>query len=120
MIEFLPQNEGHLVAVSFKGKVTHEEIEALTPMIDAQIDREGGSICLLLDLLEFEGWEDLHAVWDHFILVKNHHKFVTRIAILGHEDWERRFAEYAVRFTFAEVGYYEKGGRETAIAWLTR
>ena len=118
MIDFLPQNDGQLVALKFSGKVSHEEIEGLTPMLDVQIEKDGGAIRLLLDLVDFEGWEDLHAVWDHFILVKDHHKFVERIAILGDEDWERRFAEFAVRFALADVGYYEPGGREAAVAWL--
>ena len=117
MIQFLPQNDGQLVAVKFTGRVTHVEIEGLTPMIDAQIEKEG-KIQLLLDLLDFDGWEDLHAVWDHFILVKNHREYVERIALLGNEDWERRFAELAGRFSIAEVGYYGADEREAALEWL--
>ncbi len=119
MIEFLPQNDGQLVALRFTGRITHVEIEALTPMLDVQIEKDGGKIQLLLDLLDFEGWEDLHALWDHFILVKNHHEFVERIAVLGDQEWERRFAELAGRFSLADVGYYGEDGREAALIWLT-
>jgi hypothetical protein len=118
MIEFLPQNDGNLVALNLQGKITHEEFEALTPMIDSQIEKDGGEIRLLLDLVEFEGYEDLHALWEHFVLVKNHHKFVKRVAVLGSAEWEKRFAQLAGQFALADVGYYEAGEMEDAIGWL--
>ena len=118
MIEFLPQNDGNLVALRFIGKLGHEDFEALTPILDEQIEKDGGTIRLLLDLGEFEGWEDLHAMWEHFVLVKNHHSQVERIAVLGDEDWERRLAELADRFGVAEVGYYTLDRTEAAIVWL--
>jgi len=118
MIEFLPQNDGKLVALNFDGKISHEEFEALAPMIDAQIEKDGGEICLLLDLVDFEGYEDLHALWEHFVIVKNHHKSVRRIAIVGDEEWERRFAQLANQFSLAEVGYYASGEMAAAVNWL--
>ncbi len=120
MIEFLPQNDGHLIALKFSERVEQTEIEALEPMLDAQIEKTGAPIQLLIDLLDFEGWGDLHAVWEHFLLVKHHHKQVSRIAVLGDQVWERRFAELAARFGQASVGYYDGGGREEAIKWLMR
>lgn len=119
MIEFLPQNDGNLVALNFDGKITHEELEALEPMIDAQIEKDGGEIRLLLDLVDFEGYEDLHAMWEHFIIVKNHHSAVKRIAILGDEEWERRVAQLAARFSLADVGFYEPGETAAALEWLS-
>ncbi len=118
MIEFLPQNDGNLVAIRFVGKLEHEEFEQLSPILEKQIERDGGTIRLLLDLSEFEGWEDLHAIWEHFILVKTHHASVERIAVIGHADWERRLAEFADRFAVAEVGYYTPDRSEAAILWL--
>jgi hypothetical protein len=120
MIQFLPQNDGNLVAIKLSGTVTHEEFEALEPMLDDQIDRDGGSIALLLDLLEFEGYEDLHALWEHFTIVRKHNDEVKRIAVLGNREWERRFAELAVRLVVADVGYYGAGEQEQAIEFLQR
>lgn len=120
MIQFLPQNDGNLVAIKLTGTVTHEEFEALEPMLDEQIDQDGGEIALLLDLLEFEGHEDLHALWEHFTLVRRHHEAVQRIAVLGSEDWEQRFAELAVRLGVADVGYYRGGEELQAIEFLQR
>ena len=120
MIEFLPQNEGHLVALRFHGKLEHEDFEQLAPLLDEQIDVEGGSIRLLIDLEDFEGYEDLHALWDHFLLVKDHHKAVERIAVVGDEDWERLLVEYVGRFTNAEVGYYAAKRHDAALEWLAR
>ncbi|HIG11568.1 MAG: STAS/SEC14 domain-containing protein [bacterium] len=118
MIDFLPQNRGNLVALRFIGKVGHAEFEQLGPLLDAQIEKDGGTIRLFLDLGEFEGWQDLHAAWDHFILVKQHNKAVERIAVIGTEDWERRLADLMLRFAVAEVGYYAPDRTEAAILWL--
>jgi hypothetical protein len=120
MIQFLPQNDGNLVAIKLTGTVTHEEFEALEPMLDDQIDRDGGEIVLLLDLLDFDGYEDLHAAWEHFTMVRRHNDEVRRVAVLGNQEWERRFAELAVRFLVADVGYYGSGEEEQAIAFLQR
>jgi hypothetical protein len=118
MIEFLPQNDGNLVAIRFVGKLEHEDFEALTPILDEQIEKDGGKIRLLLDMDEFEGWENLQAMWDHFVLVRSHNKSVERIAVIGHEEWERRLAEMLVRFAVAEVGYYTPDRTQAAILWL--
>ena len=120
MIQFLPQNDGNLVAIQFSGKLTHEEFETLEPMLDDQIDKDGGEICLLLDLREFDGYEDLHAMWEHFSVVRKHHGEVKRIALLGNKEWERRFAELAVRFVYADVGYFEDDDLAGAIEFLQR
>jgi len=118
MIEFLPQNGNNLVALNFSGKLEHEDFERLTPVLDEQIKASGGSVRLFLDLRDFDGWEDLHAMWDHFVLVKNHHKFVERIAIVGDEEWERRIAQLADRFALAEVGFYAPERHDAALLWL--
>ena len=115
MIEFLPQNDGQLIALKFSESVSRVEIETLEPMLDAQIEKSGESILLLVDLLDFDGWDDLQAIWEHFLLVKHHHKHVIRVAVLGDQEWERRFAELAARFGQASVGYYGADGREEAL-----
>lgn len=120
MIEFLPQNDGNLVALRFVGKLAHEDFEALSPLLDEQIEKDGGRIRLLLDLGAFDGWEDLHALWEHFVLVKDQHSRVERIAVLGDADWERRLAELADRFALAEVGFYTPDRTQAAIEWLAR
>lgn len=104
--------------LSFRGigKLTHQDYQTITPMIDSALDGVAERhVKAFFDLSELEGWE-LHAAWDDFRLGLRHGKDFGKIAIFGHKGWQHFGAKVGAWFVSGEVRYFE--GEDEALAWL--
>lgn len=104
--------------VSFKavGKLTHEDYEKITPMLDAALNGvDDPQVKVLVDGTEMEGWE-LRAAWDDFKLGLRHGNKFEKIAIFGNRNWQEIAAKIGTWFVSGEVRYFED--HDKAVAWL--
>lgn len=100
------------------GKLTHQDYEIITPMIDnAVLNVEAPEIKALFDGTEFEGWE-LRAAWDDLRLGLKHGKEFSKLAIVGNKPWEKYLSKIADWFVTGEVAYFEK--YQEAVNWLEK
>ena len=99
-----------------QGKLTHEDYETITPMIDSALaEVKDPNIKALIDGTELEGWEP-RAAWDDFRLGLKHGSEFEKIAIYGNKDWQKIAAKIGSWFTSGEVKYFKN--YEEAVAWL--
>lgn len=98
------------------GKLTHEDYETITPMIDSALEGvKDPGIKALVDGTEMEGWEP-RAAWDDFKLGLKHGSEFEKIAICGNKNWQEFAAKIGSWFVSGEVRYFEN--RDQALAWL--
>ncbi|WP_167631764.1 STAS/SEC14 domain-containing protein [Mariprofundus ferrooxydans] len=98
------------------GKLTHEDYEKITPMIDSALKGvTDAKVNMFLDASELEGWE-LRAAWDDFRLGLKHGSEFDRIAIFGNKKWQSYAAKMGSWFIAGEVKYFEDAN--AAIGWL--
>ena len=98
------------------GKLTHEDYETITPMIDSALDGvKEAKVKVLIDGTELEGWE-LRAAWDDFKLGLKHGGEFEKIAIYGNKNWQEITAKICSWFISGEVKYFEN--YDGALAWL--
>ena len=98
------------------GKLTHEDYEIMTPMIDSALSAvKEPQVKVLIDGTELEGWE-LRAAWDDFKLGLKHNNEFVRIAIYGNKRWQEMTAKVGGWFISGEVKYFES--EEEALIWL--
>jgi hypothetical protein len=98
------------------GKLTHEDYEAITPMIDSALGAViEPRVRVLIDGTELEGWE-LRAAWDDLKLGLRHGSEFEKIAIYGNKGWQEIAARIGGWFVSGEVQYFED--RESALEWL--
>lgn len=98
------------------GKLTHEDYETITPMIDAALEGvKEPKVKVLIDGTEMEGWE-LRAAWDDFKLGLKHGSEFDKIAIYGNKNWQEITAKIGGWFISGEVQYFER--YDEALAWL--
>ena len=112
------ERSGSDVFLSIKaiGKLTHEDYETITPMIDSALNAvKEPQVKALIDGTELEGWE-LRAAWDDFKIGLKHGNEFVKIAIYGNKNWQEIAAKVGARFVSGEVKYFEN--EEDAIAWL--
>ncbi|MDO6708855.1 STAS/SEC14 domain-containing protein [Photobacterium sp. 1_MG-2023] len=98
------------------GKLTHEDYEQITPLIDdALAEVEDPIVNIYFDGSEFEGWE-LQAAWDDLKLGLKHGKKFRRIAVYGNQKWMDMMAKVGSWFISGEVRRFDTPF--DALAWL--
>ena len=104
------------LALKAIGKLTHEDYEIITPMIDSALSAvKQPRVKVLIDATELEGWEP-RAAWDDFKLGLKHGNEFDKIAIHGNRKWQEVGARVGSWFISGEVKYFEN--REDALDWL--
>ena len=112
------ERSGSVFFLSLKaiGKLTHEDYETITPMIDSALNAvKEPQVKALIDGTELEGWE-LRAAWDDFRIGLKHGNEFVKIAIYGNKHWQEIAAKVGAWFISGEVKYFEN--EEEALAWL--
>ena len=104
------------IKLKITGTLTHDDYELMVPMIENALqDISEPKITILIDALEFNGWE-LHAMWDDLKFGFNHANEFTKIAFVGNKKWE----EYAIKisswFMIGDLEYFEN--MNDAIIWV--
>ena len=98
------------------GKLTHEDYEIITPMIDSALGSvKDPKVKAIIDGTELEGWE-LRAAWDDFRIGLKHGNEFEKIAIYGNKNWQEISAKVGSWFISGEVKYFDR--YEDALAWL--
>ncbi len=98
------------------GKLTHEDYEVITPMIDSALAGiKDADVHMLIDGTEMEGWE-ARAAWDDFKLGIKHGREFKKIAIYGNKNWQEIAAKLGSWFVSGEVKYFENFNE--ALEWI--
>src|SRR3974390_923830 len=78
---------GTILRIVAPRKLYAEDFQQITPDIDSFISQHG-KIRLLIDVSSFHGWNDAAALLKHIQFVKDHHRKVERIAVVGARSWQ--------------------------------
>lgn len=116
MIHQVPVQEENIVAFHVSGRLTHADYEAFLPRLE-QLIRENGKLSVLLELIDFKGW-DLSAAWDDFRFGTAHGDDFERIAIVGHGALQHWMAILAQPFTSASIRCFGEDQIGDAWGWL--
>jgi hypothetical protein len=109
-------NDEMFLKIKAIGKLTHEDYEVMTPMIDAALSEvKQPRVKVLFDGTELEGWE-LRAAWDDFKIGLTHRNEFFKIAIYGNKNWLAISSKIGSWFISGETKYFEK--ERDALVWL--
>ncbi len=109
-------DENFYLTLKAIGRLTHQDYEVITPMIDAALKEvESPRIKALFDVTEMQGWE-LRAAWDDFKLGLKHGCEFDKIAIYGNKHWQEIIANIGSWFISGQIEYFED--YQQSITWL--
>lgn len=109
-------NSNIFLSLKATGKLTHEDYQTITPMLDAALKSvQDPKVKVLFDGTELEGWE-ARAAWDDFKLGLKHGSEFDKIAIYGNKNWQQISARIGSWFISGEVRYFEH--MDDALSWL--
>ena len=109
-------NSNIFLSLKATGKLTHEDYQTITPMLDAALNSvQDPKVKVLIDGTELEGWE-ARAAWDDLKLGLKHGSEFDKIAIYGNKNWQEISARIGSWFISGEVSYFEN--MDDALLWL--
>lgn len=90
------------------GKLTHEDYEKLSPMLDSALnDVPNTKVCVLFDTSEMEGW-DLRAALDDLKLGLKHGGKFEKVAVYGDKNWQKLATKIGAWFMSGDVRFFER------------
>lgn len=108
MIELIDENEGNLLAVRARGKLTEDDYAGvLIPYVESTLQRAGKVRALFCMDKTFQGWS-MRAAWANTRLVLRHRADFEKIAMIGAPAWEvccAKFANLVVRGRIKAFGH---------------
>ncbi|WP_423841002.1 STAS/SEC14 domain-containing protein [Vibrio mytili] len=105
-----------LLVFKARGKLTHEDYEAIVPVLDASLEGINSKhLKMLVDITEFSGWE-LRAAWDDFQLGLKMGFTIEKIAIYGDKNWQELAAKVGSWFISGDIESF--GSYDSAVKWL--
>lgn len=116
MIRQMPVQEQNIVAFRVSGRLSHADYQAFLPQLE-DLMKQYGPLSILLELVDFRGW-DLAAAWDDFRFAVAHPNDFQRIAIVGESALQRWMTLMAKPFTSAKIRYFAQGETSEAWNWL--
>lgn len=109
-------NDEFFLTLKAKGKLTHSDYLAMTPVIDSALaEVKHPQIKALFDATELEGWE-LSAAWDDFKLGLKHGNQFVKLALYGNKGWQEIATKIGNWFIAGEIRYFES--ETEALDWL--
>ncbi len=116
MIKRIPVEDKNIFAFQAIGKLGAEDYATFLPQLEELIRRHG-RISLLVELIDFEGW-DSKAAWEDFRFGLGHDRDFERIAIVGDSKWEQAMVALANLFTRTRMKFFRREDIDQAWSWL--
>ncbi len=117
MFQVLEQGAGRVVCLKVTGKITAEDMKAMTRCLEAEIAGGHGPIRLLSDVSDFEGME-IAAFWRDLTFSLKHVGDFDRVAVVGSKTWIEWWTKGLSPFVKAEARCFPPEAIDQAWAWL--
>jgi len=106
-----------VLQVRLRGKVDSEAYDNAIEDLNSFFEGHE-TIRLLIDLRDFDGWQGLDALRDHFYLVRGHAARVQRAAIVGDAGWQSMAVQVGKRAFGIDARHFPAKEFEEAKTWL--
>jgi hypothetical protein len=118
MITFdLSINDGVLM-VTPEGPLASDDFKELAMAVDPYIEEHGKLNGLMIYTESFPGWEDFEALVSHFRFVKDHHRNLTKVALVTDSKVASVAETMAKHFVSAEIKHFDFDSKDAALSWL--
>ena len=116
MHEFLP-DEG-IFLIRPQGPIQADDFERVAKVVDPYIEQNGKLRGVMVEARSFPGWDTFAALLSHLRFVRDHHRFVAKVAAVSDSAILSIAPQIAKHFVKAEFRHFDADNREAALAWL--
>ena len=113
----LLQKEGILL-LRPQGPLHAGDFESVTKLVDPYIEQAGGLKGVMIEAASFPGWDSFAALVSHLRFVRDHHRFITKVAAVSDSAVLSIVPHIVKHFVKAELRHFNATEREAALSWL--
>ena len=118
MIEYNLDATHSVLNMRFTSALTVDDLVNIAKVVDQHIEATGGLAGLIIEIPEFPGWESFEAMITHFRLVRDHHKYIKKAAVVTDSTLVKVIESIGSHFVSAEVKQFPGGQTEAAKQWI--
>ncbi|HEX4986366.1 MAG TPA: STAS/SEC14 domain-containing protein [Burkholderiales bacterium] len=119
MIESSLDAAEYILYVKPVGKLDRADFSELAQKVDSFIGDHGTLRGVIIEAVAFPGWEDFGAMVAHFRFVRDHHKRISKIAVVTDSPLGTAAEKLASHFVSAEIRRFHAGETQAAKQWIT-
>ena len=116
MLEFLPQDNKHVIAIKASGCIEHEDHMAVAAMLDKVTEAED-KFSLYFDISEVQNWDVVEIFDEMLILLHNWGRF-DKVAVMGISAEEKLAVKIVNVFIPGDLRFYSIDQDIEAQKWL--
>jgi acyl-CoA synthetase (NDP forming) len=118
-VSVLESDVPNALEIHCSGKLTKADYDEIVPKFEQHLARQGKPR-VLVEMRDFEGWEDTTSLWEDLKMDTKHINDVKRLAIVGDAKWHDWLTKLTRPFTTADVEFFPPEKIDEARAWLRR
>ncbi len=118
MIEHTLDSANSILYVRPTSKLEQSDFVQLANTVDPHIEENGSLAGLIIQVTSFPGWESLGAMASHFRFVRDHHKYVKKIAVVTNSPMGNVAEHLASHFVAAEIKHFPGSELKEAEQWV--
>ncbi len=101
-----------------QGPIQAGDFESVTTLVDPYIEQTEGLRGVLIEAPSFPGWDSFAALLSHLRFVRDHHRFIAKIAAVSDSAVLSIVPHITKHFVKAKFRHFAANEREVALAWL--
>lgn len=118
MLDYIFDAENSILYVQPKSLLSEADFERLSQAVDPYILAGGILRGIIIEVSEFPGWEDFEALAAHFRFVRDHHRYVRRVALVTDSALGTVAETLSWHFVSAEIRKFGSEDLEAARLWM--
>jgi hypothetical protein len=107
-----------LAVVRPEGALSQSDFETIGNVIDPYLEEHGELNGLIIDTKEFPGWKSFGAMLKHFKFVKDHHRKISRVALVTDSKVGDAAEMIANHFSSASIRHFPLDSFIDARNWI--
>ncbi len=116
MIHIEKEKTGNLIKTIVSDKLTQEDYDKLIPILEQTLE-DWPKLRWYFEMQDFKGWSMSAAFMDLGFDIR-HANDLSKIAMVGEEQWQETLSKIMKPFTSAEVRYFSLADRAEALQWI--
>ncbi len=112
--------EQGILIVTPRGPLEETDFQALSDVVDPYIESKGKLNGLMIYTESFPGWNDFSGLVSHMKFVKDHQKFISKVAAVTDSGILSIMPGIADHFVKAEIRHFDFDDKDDAMEWLTQ
>lgn len=118
MIDYTLDTATSILYVRPESALQPDDFAQLAGEVDPYIEKTGGLAGLIIDAPVFPGWEGMAAMASHFRFVRDHHKYIARVALVTDSALGDVAEHLASHFVSAQIRHFAAGQLAQANDWV--